>query len=223
MFVRLALKARQAQKRIQKIIAAMFPSELGQELRDAKAAGLRAEEVSRTATEQLVHASGRVPKKARTRLAMTSFAGPCARQDAERAEKGRWLAHLAALLMGTQTPLGQRLVEKPAACNSIGMGLRSGTLRNRVHVLRLYFAWQAMAHQVPFSSPEEHVLDYLELKVQETVHSSSFESGAPEHHLSRGDHGQASLQQPLRRNRPRPYREQSPGKHCTLSSGFWKQ
>ena len=64
---------------------------------------------------------------------MMNFSGPTARQDAERAEKSRWLAHLAALLVGTQTPLGQRLVEKPATCNSMGLGLRSGTLRNRIH------------------------------------------------------------------------------------------
>ena len=48
-----------------------------------------------------------------------------------------------------------------------GDGTRSGTLRNRAHALRRYFSWQAMAHQVPFLSAEEHVLDYLELKVQE--------------------------------------------------------
>ena len=47
------------------------------------------------------------------------------------------------------------------------MGLRSRTLRNRVHALRWYFAWQATAHQVPFPSSEEHVLNYLELKEQE--------------------------------------------------------
>ena len=140
---------------------------LANESRDAQAASLRAEEVRKTATEQLAIASGRVPKKARTRLAMMSFSGPTARQDAEGAEKSRWLAHLATLLVGTQTPLGQRLVEKLAACNSMGLGLRSGTLRNRVHALRRYFTWLATSHQVPFPSAEEHMLDFLELKVQE--------------------------------------------------------
>ena len=125
-FVKLAQKARPARKRIQKRIATMSPMDFGQELRERQAANLRAEEMRKTATEQLIHASGRVPKKARTRLAMMSFSGPTARQDAERAEKSRWLAHLASLLVGTQTPLG--LVEKPAACNSMGLGLRSGTL-----------------------------------------------------------------------------------------------
>ena len=84
-----------------------------------------------------------------------------------RAEKSRWLAHLATLLTGTDTPLGRRFVEKPTACNSMGLGLRSGTLRNRVHALRPYFTWLASSHRVPFPSVTEHVLDYLELKVQE--------------------------------------------------------
>ena len=124
--VRLAQKARPAQKRIQKRVALMSPMDLGQEMREKQATTRQAEEARKTATEQLIHASGRVPKKARTRLAMMRFSGPAARQDAERAEKSRWLAHLATLLVGTQTPLGRRLVEKPAACNSMGLGLRSG-------------------------------------------------------------------------------------------------
>ena len=121
-----------------------------------------------------MHASGRVPKKARIRLAMVSFSGPTARQDAELAEKSRWLGNLATLLVGTQTPLGQRLVQKPAACNSMGLALRSGTLRNRVHALRPYFSWLATSHQVPFPSAEEHMLDYLELKVQEPCTQTAF-------------------------------------------------
>ena len=160
-------KARPAQKRIQKRIATISPMDLGQELRERQASTRQAEEARKTATEQLIHASGRVPKKARMRLGMMSFSGPAARQDAERAEESRWLAHLATLLVGTQTPLGQRLMEKPAACNSMGLGLRSGTLRDRVHALRRYFSWLATSHQVPFPSAEEHVLDYLQLKVQE--------------------------------------------------------
>ena len=69
-----------------------------------------------------------------------SFSGPTARRDAERAEKSRWLAHLATLLVGTQTPLGQRLVEKPATCNNMGLGIKSGTLRNDVHALARHLA-----------------------------------------------------------------------------------
>ena len=58
-------------------------------------------------------------------------------------------------------------MEKPATCNSMGLGLRSGTLRNRIHALCRYFTWLATSHQVPFPSSEEHLLDCVELKVQE--------------------------------------------------------
>ena len=36
-----------------------------------------------------------------------------------------------------------------------------------MHALRRYFCWLATSHQVPFPSVEEHMLDFLELKVQE--------------------------------------------------------
>ena len=49
----------------------------------------------------------------------------------------------------------------------MGLGLRSGTLRNRIRALRRYFTWPATSHQVAFPKTEEHMLDYLELKFQE--------------------------------------------------------
>ena len=63
MFVKLAQKARPAEKRIKKRISAMSPLEFGQELREAEKARLQAEEVRRQ-PEQLIHSS-QVPKKAR--------------------------------------------------------------------------------------------------------------------------------------------------------------
>ena len=163
-FVWLAQKARPAQKRIQKRIATLSPMDLGQELRERQASTLQAEEAMKTATEQLIHASSRVPKKARTRLAMMSFSGPTARQDVERAEKCRWLAHL-----------GQRLMKKPAACNSMGLGLRSGTLRKRVHAL---LAGHVSSSSVPFSRGAYAGL--LGAQGGGTVHSSGVEGGSPE-------------------------------------------
>ena len=49
----------------------------------------------------------------------------------------------------------------------LGLGFRSGTLRNGVLALRRYFTWLATSHQVPFPSSEEHMLGYLALQVQE--------------------------------------------------------
>ena len=70
-------------------------------------------------------------------------------------------------MAGTATPLGQRLVQRPAEVASMGLGLRAGTLRNRAHVLRRYFLWLAQSFRLPFPEQEEHYLDYLALRVQE--------------------------------------------------------
>ena len=87
-----------------------------------------------------------------------------ARQDAENAERLKWIACLSQLVAGTATPLGQRLVQRPAEVASMGLGLRAGTLRNRAHVLRRYFLWLAQSFRLPFPEQEEHYLDYLGFK-----------------------------------------------------------
>ena len=88
---------------------------------------------------QMLYAGAQAPKKARSRLAQMVFSTATARQDAENAERIKWIACLSQLVAGTATPLGQRLVQRPAEVASMGLGLRAGTLRNRAHVLRLCF------------------------------------------------------------------------------------
>ena len=61
------------------------------------------------------------------------------RQDAERAEKSRWVGHLATLLTGTETPLGRRLAQKPSASNTMGLGLRSHASQQGSHSSKLPF------------------------------------------------------------------------------------
>ena len=107
------------------------------------------------------------PKKARSRLAQMVFNTATARQDAENAERLKWIACLSQLAAGTAAPLGQRLVQRPAEVASMGLGLRAGTLRNRAHVLRRYFLWLAQSFRLPFPEQEEHYLDFLALRVQE--------------------------------------------------------
>ena len=132
------------------------------------------------------------PQEGEDEACYDEFLCLAARQDAVRAEKSQFLAHRATLLAGTQTPLGQRLME----CNSMGLGLRSGTLRNRVHALRRYFSWLASSHQVP--------LDYLELKAQEpctrvalkVVHQRLVYLGDCRDLSSGSPHSQTSVQQP---------------------------
>ena len=96
-----------------------------------------------------------------------AYSGPTARQDAENAEKSRWLTNLAVLLTDTPTPLGTRLAIQRAVHGSMVLGLRPGSLRNRVRVVRRFFVWLAHSYQVPFPVLEEHFLDYLALRVQE--------------------------------------------------------
>ena len=116
---------------------------------------------------QMLYAGAQAPKKARSRLAQMVFNTATARQDAENAERLKWIACLSQLVAGTATPLGQRLVQRPAEVASMGLGLRAGTLRNRAHVLRRYFLWLAQSFRLPFPEQEEHYLDYLALRVQE--------------------------------------------------------
>ena len=87
-----------------------------------------------------------------------------ARQDAENAERLKWIACLSQLVAGTATPLGQRLVQRPAEVASMGSVYGRETLRNRAHVLRRYFLWLAQSFRLPFPEQEE---DYLALRVQE--------------------------------------------------------
>ena len=78
----------------------------------------------------------------------------------------------ALLISGTAAPLGTRLTSQPGARKSIGLVLRPGTLRNRVHVLRRFFTWLAQVCQVSFPVTEVQVLDCFTLKVQEPCNST---------------------------------------------------
>ena len=116
---------------------------------------------------QMLYAGAQALKKARSRLAQMVFSTATARQDAENVERIKRIACLSQFVAGTATPLGQRLVQRPAEAASMGLGLRAGTLRNRAHVLRRYFLWLAQSFRLPFPEQEEHCLDHLALRVQE--------------------------------------------------------
>ena len=96
------------------------------------------------------------------------FSTATARQDAENVERIKSIACLTQLVAGTATPLGQRLVQRPAEAASMGLGLRAGTLRNRAHVLHRYILWLAQSFRLPFPEQEEHHLDYLALQGSRT-------------------------------------------------------
>ena len=60
---------------------------------------------------------------------------------------------------------------KPSASNTMGLGLHASQ-----QVLRSFLSWLATSHQVPFPTIEEHILDYLEIKVQEPCTRSALKA-----------------------------------------------
>ena len=128
---------------------------------------------------QMLYAGAQAPKKARSRLAQMVFNTATARQDAENAERLKWIACLSQMVAGTATPLGQRLVQRPAEVASMGLGLRAGTLRNRAHVLRRYFLWLAQSFPLTIPRTGGTLLGLPGTQGSRTVHEMHIEVCSP--------------------------------------------
>ena len=63
--------------------------------------------------------------------------GPKARQDADEAERARWIQVLADMLKATHTSMGQLL---STSTKLLGGGRTVSTLRSRVRVLRRFLS-----------------------------------------------------------------------------------
>ena len=108
--------------------------------------------VMNAAHMQLVHASARMPKRARTTLA----ALPSARQDVEKGQVSLGdLKVIGQNMAGTQAPLTLRLMPHPASVSSIGMGLRTGTHRNKTYIRRRFFQFVTQAKLVTVPVPDD--------------------------------------------------------------------
>ena len=83
-------------------------------------------------------------------LAGKYYDGPNARRDAEEALRTKWLQELEALLMGTKTPMGEALRNRPGDRSFLGGGRRASTLRARVRASKKYLAWLAVSADVAF-------------------------------------------------------------------------
>ena len=124
---------------------------------------------------QLIHASGRVPKKARTRLAMMSFSGPTARQDAERAEKSRWLSPRGhADTSWTKTGGETCCVQQHGTGSQIRNAQKPGACTATLFLL----AGHVSSSSIPVGG--RACAGLLGAQGAGTVHSSSLGSGAPE-------------------------------------------
>ena len=104
----------------------MTPLEVGMCKKELETVLETREAPEKSAHLQLIHASSHIPKKARTREAMSVHSCPSAPPDAEIVEKSRWMIALSELFVVTETFSGIRLRVQLAVCTPLGLGQRSG-------------------------------------------------------------------------------------------------
>ena len=84
--------------------------------------------VSSATLDQFVLTSEVKPKRFRSRYQAKSFQGPTARQEAESAERSKWLDIFADIFLATSTPMGKLLREDRASRRILGAGRRAATI-----------------------------------------------------------------------------------------------
>ena len=118
--------------------------------------------------DQLVVAAGIKPRRFRTKWQRSCYEGPTARQDAESAERNRWINLLADLLRQTDTPMGRLLRQNPANSQLLGGARRAGTLRSRVRNIQKFVAsWLAVAHGVTFPVNWRQLIECAQVRLSE--------------------------------------------------------
>ena len=125
------------------------------------------ERVEKKAAEQFLAAALNKPKVYKTRLQKSFYETATARRDSEEAERVRWVSERCTLLLGTPTPMGKLLVEKPSSESLVGAGKRAATLRSRVRMARRYLAWFSDNFEVTFPNRVEHFTEFLKVRVSE--------------------------------------------------------
>ena len=109
-----------------------------------------------TLAEMVAATAGRAPKTFKSRFQRALYDTPSARQEAEEAERLRWLQALALLVERSFTPMGNLLARQPGSLALLGAGRRAASLRNRVRLLRNYFSWLTAIHEVLYHTSLEH-------------------------------------------------------------------
>ena len=94
---------------------------------------------------QFQWAAGEKPRRFRTRLEKSLHNRPTAGQDAEEAERQRWLHILADLVRHSPTPMGQLLAAQPSNVSVLGGGKRTSTLRSGVRAIEKFVNWLHIA------------------------------------------------------------------------------
>ena len=175
-FEKLALAAETAAERTRKNRAHLGNMEAAVYLHElAKEKELQANK-EKSVHDQFVVASTLRPRKYRARYLQSAFQGPTVRQDAEEAERARWIQTLADMLKGTDTPMGQLLSASPSNTKLLGGGRRVSTLRSRVRLLRRFFSWLALNHQQVYPSSWLQLTEYLRVKLEEPCNRGSLKN-----------------------------------------------
>ena len=120
-----------------------------------------------TLAEVVAATAGRVPKTFKSRLQRALYDTPSARQEAEEAERLRWLQAMALLVERSPTPMGNLLARQPGSLALLGAGRRAATLRNRFRLLRNFFSWLTATHEVRYLTSLEHFVGFLRARASE--------------------------------------------------------
>ena len=100
------------------------------------------------------------PRRYRARYLECAIQGPTARQDADEAERARWIQVLADMLKATHTIHGPALVHQHEAP-------RRRSYRFRVRVFRRFLSWLALNHQQVYPLSWLQLTEYLRVKLEE--------------------------------------------------------
>ena len=118
--------------------------------------------------DQLVVAADIKPRRFRTKWQRSCYEGPTARQDAESAERSRWINLLPDLLRDTDTSMnGPSRRGEPGQLPVNWSGRRAGTIRSRVRSIQKFIAWLAVAHGVTFTVHWRQLIEYAQVRLSD--------------------------------------------------------
>ena len=166
-FVSLEYSMRRSSERRIRMAAYLTDAEAERLLAVEKERKLHDEFISSSVVDRLMVAAEVKPRRFRTKREKSCYEGPTARQDAESAERSRWINLLAELLRNTDTPMGRLLRENPVNSQLLGVGRRAGTLRSRVRSIQKFIAWLPVAHDVSFPVHWKQLTEYAQVRLSE--------------------------------------------------------
>ena len=166
-FVSLESSMRHSSERRIRMAANLTDNEAERLLVTEKERKLHGKFISSSMVDQLVVAADIKPRRFRTKWQKSCYEGPTARQDAESAERSRWINLLADLLRNTDTPMERSLRENPVNSQLMGGGRRAGTPRSRVRSIQKFIAWLAVAHRLSFCVRWRQLIEYAEARLSE--------------------------------------------------------